>query len=226
MEKETADSGWNHAFDWLGMHDRISDARAALSDMGEMAPEVLEELWARRAAKLAQVPPEDDGGERVDLVLIRLGREVYGLGAKYVWDIKPLGQITPVPRVPDWVAGVVNRRGRIYSVVNLQRFFNLPAVEGDRGKTQVPQLVVVETSEMELALLADDVLSIEAIPTAWIEDAAGTVRGLPPEYVRGVARYEVQGAPELEAGKSSLVVVLDLPTLLADERLVVHEEVL
>jgi purine-binding chemotaxis protein CheW len=213
------------AFDWASMHERIARASAALASMDETTPEVLQELWARRAAKLAQVPAEDVAGELVDLVIIRLGREIYGLSAQCVWDIKPLGGITPVPRVPEWVAGVVNRRGRIYSVIDLQRFFNLPDSGSKEGEQQVPHLVIVETSQMEVALLADDVLSIEAIPMARIEEATGTVRGLPPEYVRGVTRYKGPGAAQSTDGEGALLVVLDLPALLADGRLVIHEEV-
>ena len=217
MVSETADSRPRGSFSWEEMRDHVARASEALDGIGEMSPELLEQIWAQRAAKLAQVPAADAGAERVELVLVRLGREIYGLDARFVWEIKPLGEITPVPRVPPWVAGVVNRRGRIYSVVNLQRFFNLPAAESSRS----PQLLIVETPEMELALQADDVLSIEAISVAQIEAATGTVRSLPPEYVRGVTQYE-KGA----GGGSSLVVVLDLPALLADKRLVVHEEVL
>jgi purine-binding chemotaxis protein CheW len=225
MSEGTVDKRRMQAFDWVSMHERIARASAALEGMDETTPEVLQELWARRAAKLAQVPAADITGELVDLVIIRLGREIYGLSAQCVGDIKPLGGITAVPRVPEWVAGVVNRRGRIYSVIDLQRFFNLPDAEGKEGERQVPHLVIVETPQMEVALLADDVLSIEAIPRARIEEAAGTVRGLPPEYVRGVTRYNGPGAARSTDGEGALLVVLDLPALLVDERLVIHEEV-
>jgi purine-binding chemotaxis protein CheW len=211
------DSREKGKFDWDAMRRRVSDAGQALDGMEEMPQDALEEIWAQRAAKLAQVPDSEEDGERMDLVLIQLGREIYGLDARYVWEIKPMDQITPVPRVPRWVTGVVNRRGRIFSVINLQRFFDLPAVE----REQPPQLLVVETPEMELALQADQVLSIESVPVSHIEDAPSTVRSLPPEFVLGITRYV-----NASDSSQSLVVVLDLLALLADERLVVHEEVL
>lgn len=217
MNSGNGDNTDKREFDWEAMRERVTQASRALDGMGEMAPEALEKIWAQRAAKLAQVPTADHEGERVDLVLIRLGRELYGLDARYVSEIMPLGEITFVPRVPKWVAGVVNRRGRIFSVINLQRFFDLPAVENK----QPPRLLVIETPDMELALQADDVLSIESISVAQIEAAPGTARSLPPEYVRGVAWHERPSSHE-----RSLVVVLDLLALLGDKRLVVHEEVL
>jgi len=66
-------------------------------------------------------------------------------------------------------------------------------------------------------------LTVEALPIGRMQDAVGTVRGLRAEYVRGVVTDLGQDTTTGESG--SMVVVLDLPALLADERLVVHEEV-
>ena len=47
----------------------------AMRDWAETLPETTLQIWARRAAKLAHVPAEQEEGEWLDLVLIRLGRE-------------------------------------------------------------------------------------------------------------------------------------------------------
>jgi purine-binding chemotaxis protein CheW len=214
------------SFDWQEIRQRIAIAEAALAEMDQTTPEVMERVWARRAAQLAQAPPQEDKGGQMVLELIRLGREIYGLEAQYVFDNWPLEQITPVPRVPDWVAGVVNLRGRILSVIDLRRYFGLPAVEESednepaedfRSVAEVPYLVVVETPDMEVALLVDDVLTVKALPTHRMQAPTSAIRGIPAEYVQGVIErsngYDAQ-----------TVVVLDLPTLLADGRLIVHEE--
>jgi len=210
----------NKAFDREAMRQRIAKASEALADLDQVSPEVMQQIWARRAAHLAQVPSQEDEGEQMMLVLVRLGHEIYGLEAQYVLDNRPVEQITRVPRVPDWVAGVVNLRGRILSVVDLRRFFGLSPAEPDvEDGSTVLYLVTVETSDMEVVLLVDDVLSVQIIPASRMQNAIG-VQGLRPEYVRGVA--------ERKSGDkdASMVVVLDLPALLADEQLIVHEEML
>ncbi len=180
--------------------------------------ETLQQTWTRRAARLARVPAEQEKGAQVELVLVRLGNEIYGLDVQCVSDIRPAELFTRVPRTPDWVAGVVNLRGRILSLLDLQRFLGLPQAEdGERVK---PYLVVVEApgAEMEVALLADEVLDVEALPASRLHDAAGTLRGIRPEYVRGIAERG-------QDGDGALVVVLDLPALLADKQLIVYEEI-
>ncbi len=203
-------------FDWEDVRQRLAAVSAALAGLNEAPPEVRQRIWARRAAQLARVPVQEEEGEQIELVLVRLGREVYGLDAGFVLDIRPAGQITRVPRVPDWVAGVVNLRGRILSVLDLSRFFGLPE-EGDAG-----HLVVVETPEMEIALLVDDVLAVEALPASKIQEASDTLCSIRPEYVRGVAECQSVSTPANGAG---MLVVLNLPALLADKRLIVEEEI-
>jgi len=227
MKGSSAETGQGRSFDWETVRQRIAEISAAMEDSTEMSPEELQQIWARRAVELARVPDEEDEGEHIRLVILRLGREVYGIDAQYVYYVRPADSITYVPRVPEWVAGVVNLRGRILSVVDLRRFFGLPLAEisesdeSERGE-ETPYLVVVETSDMEVALLVDDVLTVEPFPISQIQDATGTVRGLRPEYVQGVVAC---GVGEADPVKGSVLVVLDLIALLADERLIVHEEI-
>jgi purine-binding chemotaxis protein CheW len=187
-----------------------------LSDWATTVPETTRQIWARRAAQLAHVPVEQEEGAWLDLVLVRLGREVYGFEARHVLDIRPVGFVTLVPRVPEWVVGVTNVRGRLWSVMDLERFFDLPlGAGGFYGGLGL--LVLVEAEQMELALQVDDVLAVERVPATQIQKPDGTIPGLHPAYVRGVIK-DVRMAE-----KEEMAIVLDLPALLADEKLIVDE---
>lgn len=177
---------------------------------------MLEQIWARRAEMLAQEVAEDDGGEHLSVVLVQLGQEVYGLEAQYVYDARPLERVTPVPRAPVWMAGVVNVRGRIYSVLDLARFLNLPATSN--GNDAASYLVVVQSEALELALKVDTVLSVIALPESHLQEAPDTLN-IPTAIVRGVMQND-DGDPDLPA----FLVVLDLPQLLSDPQLIIHEE--
>lgn len=177
-------------------------------DRTESSPAVAQ-VWARRAAELARVPPQEEEGEQLDLLLFCLGSETYAFEARFAFDIRPAAQITRVPRVPDHVAGLVHIRGRILSVLDLARFFGLPGEDRDENQPQ-RHLLMVEQPEMELALLVDEVLAVQSFARSHLQPAGDALPGLPAEYVRGVA--------------PGPLVVLDLPALLADERLIVREE--
>jgi purine-binding chemotaxis protein CheW len=215
-------------FDWELIHRRLTESSARLAWVDELTEEALQQAWTRRAAQVAQTLQEQEQGEQVEVAVIQMGRERYGLEVQYIFDIRLEENITRVPRVPDWVAGVVNLRGQVLSVVDLQRYLGLTATK-KTPEAGARHLLLVQTPQMELALLVDEVLSIQNLPASHIQEAASVVRGLPVEYVRGV--YIENGTDGINVTSSkgrentSLLVILNLSALLADKRLIVQEEI-
>lgn len=207
------------AIDWEGIRQHILTASAALNGLNENTPEFMEPVWAQRAARLAQVPTQTDDSEQLQLALLRLGREVFGIEVQYVFDIWPVEKITRVPRVPAWVTGVVNLRGRVFSIVDLKRWLNLENTAEptplNREDGTARALVVVTTPQLELALLADEVLPMETVSVNRLQEAGSTVRNIRPEFMRGL----------VDRASGDSMVVLDLAAVLADKQLILQEEV-
>jgi len=189
----------------------------------DMDETTMREVWARRAEHLAQKPVEEDQGERLEIVLVRLGVETFGLPVNYIHSIRRADQITRVPRVPPWVTGVVNLRGRILSVIDLELFFGLPVAETRPGESAPARyLIVAEAQLMELAFGVDEVIAVEPLPINRLQEATGMIRGVRPEYISGVAEREVRSGD----AQTDLVIVLDMMALLSDPHLLVNQEVL
>ena len=205
-------------FDWESLRQRMAAARAKLASPDQDNPEVLARLWAERAEQLAQVSMTGEASEQIQLATVRLGQEVYGLDVQCVRDVAVTRRITPVPRVPAWIVGVINQRGHILSVIDLQSYLGLMReAQANPPQTARSYLVNVETAGMEVALLVEEVLAVETLPTRQIQPLTSTPPGYHAEYIRGVAeRREANG----DAG---VLIVLDLPTMLSDQRLIVQE---
>jgi purine-binding chemotaxis protein CheW len=60
-----------------------------------------------------------------------LAEEEYGLEILRVREIIGMMDITPVPRTPDFVLGVINLRGKAIPFVDLRLKFSLPYKEPD-----------------------------------------------------------------------------------------------
>lgn len=215
--------------DNMGQSNGLDAALNQSEQTLDIALETLEQTFSRRAAQLAKLPEAESESERTPLALFWLGQEVYGVEAQYVIEIRPAIQVTKIPRVPNWVAGVVNLRGRILSLVKLHPYFGISTGEhqsnGDAGHTEsLPYLVVVETKDMEIALLVDAIITVDNFVADRIRDVSDNVRGIPKEYVLGVLDYESEDLANAE-NKTMPVAILDLPTLLADEKLIIREEI-
>jgi purine-binding chemotaxis protein CheW len=212
--------------DWEVVRRRIDEANQKLLKSEEMSAEALEQAWAKRAKLVGQKIQETELGEMLRVALIGLDNELYGLDVRYIFDIRNLERVTLVPRVPNWVIGVVNWRGRILSVIDLRRYLGLPVNEA-RAAKNVPRMIVVQDGEMEVGIQADEVFSIESIPASKVRSEDGDVRGIKPEFVTGIfipTDSSIAKAVAKENAQESIVVLLNLPALLSDPHLIVRDE--
>ena len=93
-------------------------------------------------------------------LMFKLGRDRFAVSARHIQEVCPLSNLVPVPRAPDFVFGVVNRRGRIVTVIDLAHLINAP-------RTQVtPTSLVLTCVERrgEVGFLVDEIESVESIP--------------------------------------------------------------
>ncbi len=228
------------AIDWEAVRRQIDEASQKLAGSEEISPAALEQAWARRSAQIAQKIQGEQQGEIVKAAIVSLDNELYGLDVQYIFDIRVLERITFVPRVPAWVSGVVNWRGRILSVIDLRSFLGLPpkrdaekkttpALPKDTGtgvvggaRESAQHLLVLQAGEMEVGIQADEVFLIESIPVGKINTSDGVVRAIKPEFVNGLFMRTGQETQN----QQEIVVLLNLPALLSDPRLVIRDEIL
>jgi purine-binding chemotaxis protein CheW len=195
------------------LFDHYSSALLS-SEEQELDPALLAEIWTRRAYDLAEEPPSEVKGDTLNLLVFNLGGEQYGIEVANVREIYPLEQLTPVPRTPDFVAGVFSARGRILSVIDLRAFLGLPTTSNN-AESQTKIMVVTNTDptsdNMDVGVLADEVVDVVTIFRDELEPPLSTQAGVHADYIYGLT--------------TDLLVVLNLNALLSDKRLIVHEEI-
>jgi purine-binding chemotaxis protein CheW len=108
-------------------------------------------------------------------------------------------QITPVPRAPESIKGVINLRGRIIPVVDLKRRLGL----GEVAATRLARVVVVKLRERLIGLLVDGASQVLKVPVSLIEAAPEEIVEIDANYIRGVAKLEKR-----------LIILVDLPKIL------------
>lgn len=194
--------------DWLKVKQRLEVARAATEHAWTPAPEETQRILKARAQALAQEgAPTAAAGEYIEVVEFVLAQEHYAVESLHVRDVYPLEQLTPLPCTPPFVLGIVNLRGEILSVIDIKKFFDLP----EKGLTDLNKVVVLESENMRFGILADAIVGVHRIAATDIQPPLPTLTGIRADYLRGVT-----------AGRT---VVLDADRLLADENIVVQEQV-
>jgi purine-binding chemotaxis protein CheW len=90
-----------------------------------------------------------------------LANEEYGVDVRLVQEIIRVSEITPVPRAPGFIKGVISLRGRIIPVVDLKRKLDLGEVEV-RGRAA--RIAVVKVRERLIGLLVDGASQVLRVP--------------------------------------------------------------
>jgi len=161
-----------------------------------------------RAKALARAPEQSSIGEAtLELLEFRLAQERYALETRYVREVYPLKNLTPLPSTPPFVVGIVNVRGRILPVLDLKKFFGLP----ENGLTDLHRIIIVFGHELEFGLLADVSVGVQTIPLSSLQPPLPTLTGIGADYLKGVT--------------AERLIVLDMDRILTDPRIIVNEEV-
>lgn len=138
----------------------------------------------RRAVRLACETEQGREAPRGELFLaVRLGpRERYGIPYRWLDEIvRPRG-LTPVPGTEPFVMGVMARRGRLISVLDLARLMGIEPGEEDT-ETRV---VVVSAADLNVGLRVAEVIGNERHDPGALGPPLPHADAIGPDWISGV----------------------------------------
>ena len=93
----------------------------------------------------------------------KLAEEVYGFEILKVRELIGLMQITRVPRMPDFLRGVINLRGKVFPVIDLRLKFGMPPAESTDHTVIIVIQCQVAGRLLTMGVLVDQVIEVLAI---------------------------------------------------------------
>ena len=123
--------------------------------------------------------------KEIQLVVFKIGKEEFGVPISQVREIVRLVPITPVPRAPQFIEGVVNLRGQILAVIDLAKRLNLtPAPRSDKTR-----IIVVEVEDNTVGMIVDEVTEVLRLPTENIDSTPELITTeVHQKYLKGVGK--------------------------------------
>lgn len=141
-----------------------------------------------------------DGGKFLSFFL---GNEEYAIEILKVQEIIGLLPITPVPKMPSYIRGVLNLRGKIVPIMNLRVRFNLSTVED----TEETCIIVIQEENHLMGIVVDKVSEVADIETEQIEQVPSFGITGNSEYLSGIGKLSESVKMILDVHK----VVFDVP---------------
>jgi purine-binding chemotaxis protein CheW len=146
----------------------------------------MEAVWRARAERLSQRPGAAAAGQDVlPVIVLRLGKECYGVELSDVTEVLPPVHATLVPGAPAVFAGVINVHGEIRPVIDLRRLLGLEAApSGDLAR-----VILLCKDSREMGLQIDSVEQIRWIGSAELRsvrhDDAARSQHITSQYIKG-----------------------------------------
>jgi len=133
------------------------------------------------------------------LLTFSLGSEGYGVSILKVKEIIGMMEITPVPRTPEFIKGVINLRGKIIPVMDLRTKFGMESQEYNERTCIIVAEVLINGAQKLLGVVVDMVSEVVTISDSQIEP--------PPEYGTAIEHNSILGIGKI---KDRVVIILDI----------------
>jgi purine-binding chemotaxis protein CheW len=180
--------------------------RGPAPDAGASARRDEDALLRARARALAQpVQAPHDDAQTIEVLEFALAQERYAVETRHVREVLPLRQLTPLPCTPSFVQGIVNVRGQMVPVLDLKEFLGLP----QGGLTDLHRVLLVGDETRSFGILADIGVGVQRLPLASLQSSLPLLGGMGADYILAVTPDHL--------------VVLDVPRILSDPRILVDE---
>jgi purine-binding chemotaxis protein CheW len=118
------------------------------------------------------------------LVVFVLDDRRYGLHLHVVERVLHAVDVTPLPKAPDIVLGLINVKGKVTPLLNIRKRFHLKEKEIELQD----HFIVARTSRRTIAVPVDSAEGVTEILSREIVDAKDASPGL--DYVQGVVKLE------------------------------------
>ncbi len=138
----------------------------------------------------------------------KLADEIFAFDISRVREVLDFSTITKVPKMPDFLRGVINLRGAVVPVVDLRLKFGMPKTDRTVDTCVIITEVNVDGERTTLGALADSVQEVMDLGPDSIEPAPKIGTGLNTEFIKGMGKHNER-----------FIIILDIDKVFSAEEL-------
>lgn len=143
-------------------------------------------------------------------VVFNLKGQLFGADTTQVFQIVRYQEVTKVPEMPDFVEGMINLRGSIVPIINLNKRFGL----GDTENIKKSKILITKIDDKLAGFIVDDVTEILHLSDDEIEAAPVILQAESKEYLKKVAKRG-----------NTLISIIDLSRVLGSKEIEILDNI-
>ena len=168
-------------------------------------------VFQQRAQALRRVGAEEEAAERQAFAVVELSGELFAIELMAVREFARIGAVTPIPCCPPSISGNMNLRGDIVTLFDIRAALSMALP----GLHEARKIVVAKRDGLLVGIVVREVVDLFFAAASEFRKVPTAVKERGNEFVKGEIPYD-----------GRMVTVLDVSVLLANEDLLVDEEVM
>lgn len=141
--------------------------------------------------------------ETTQYIVIQLGQEQYGIDIQYIDNIVRMQHITRVPKVAEYIKGVINLRGEVIPVMSIRVKMGFEEDE----ITKATRVIILKLEQHgTIGIIVDEVKEVITLDNSQVEKISYDSKEERSEFLSGVGKYDGQ-----------LISLLDLNAVVAEK---------
>jgi len=152
--------------------------------------------------------------EKASYLTFQLSDETFALSVKYVINILEMCKITQVPRMPDYLKGVINLRGEVLPVIDMRMKFGLPPIEITKNTCILVLEISLDELQTKIGVLVDSVSEV-------IERGYETIK--PPPTIG--AKYKSEFITGMLEELEKFTMILDINKVFSTNEIINIQEI-
>jgi len=168
------------------------------------------EIFRERARNLIQPVEEMDFGGLTPFAVISIGGERFAVELGFIAEFANLKGLAPAPCCPPRIAGNMNLRGDIITVVDIRGFLGLAVGAPSAGS----KIMVIKNEEIVAGILVDEAYDVVYLPVSSVVAAPVAVKSEAGKFLKGACPM-----------MGMMLGVIDIGKILESGELIVNETV-
>lgn len=118
----------------------------------------------------------------MQVVIFKLGDEQFAVETAKVQGINDIMEITRVPKAPYYIKGLINLRGNVISLLDINLLLNID----NNGKMEQSNIIILNMEDEHIGITVDEVDEVLEVDEDSIEKADDNKR----TYVKGIINFK------------------------------------
>ena len=129
-------------------------------------------------------------------LLFTIEGSYYGLPLALALEILTMQSITKLPRVADYVKGIINLRGKVIPVLDVRKKLGIP----ERPDDEANCIIVIDINDMHVGLIVDMVSEVATVPSEKIVPPPKTISDK-ASYISSISQLDNKVVLNLDCEK-------------------------